>query len=86
LAGLTLSELSRYSAITITQLCQYERRQNGLTVPQLRLCKEILLGAVIERAELIQALIAREREKAAQIAVPKLSQAEGNTDVPGPDK
>jgi transcriptional regulator with XRE-family HTH domain len=75
LSGWSLSTLARYSAISIAQLCQYERSQNGLSVQQVRSCKEILLGGVVERAELIHALIAKERDKA-QIAASKHLQAE----------
>jgi hypothetical protein len=63
LCGWTLRTLSRYAEISLTQLSQFETRQNGLRADQLRLCKEILLGAVVERAEQIQSLIAKEQQK-----------------------
>src|SRR5438045_3406123 len=65
LAGLNLSTLARYANISISQLCEFENGLNGLRADQLQLCKEILLGAVVERAERIQIFIA-EQQKAAQ--------------------
>jgi transcriptional regulator with XRE-family HTH domain len=66
LAGLSLSTLARYSNVCVSQLCEFENRLNGLRADQLHLCREILLGAVVERAEQIQTFIAREQQKAAQ--------------------
>jgi transcriptional regulator with XRE-family HTH domain len=86
LAGWSLLTLARYSAISITQLSEYENCRNGLTVDQVVLCKEILLGGVLQQGELIQDFIGRQREKAALLAAPMHSLAEGNTHVAGPDK
>jgi transcriptional regulator with XRE-family HTH domain len=69
LCGWTLRTLSRYAGISLTQLCQFETGQNGLRTDQLRLCREILVGAVVERAERIQTFIAKEQQKAAQTAL-----------------
>jgi transcriptional regulator with XRE-family HTH domain len=84
LSGWSLSKLARYSAISITQLSQYENRRNGLTVDQVLLCKEILLGGVLQQGEVIQHFIAHQREKAALVAAPN-SQVAGDTHIPGPD-
>jgi transcriptional regulator with XRE-family HTH domain len=66
LCGWTLRTLSRYAEISLSQLSQFETGQNGLRADQLHLCREILLGAAVERAERIQTFIAREQQKAAQ--------------------
>jgi transcriptional regulator with XRE-family HTH domain len=66
LAGLNLSTLAQYARVSVTQLCEFENGLNGLRSDQLHLCREILLGAAVERAERIQTLIAREQQKAAQ--------------------
>jgi transcriptional regulator with XRE-family HTH domain len=68
LCSWTLRTLSRFAGISLTQLSQFETGQNGLRTDQLRLCREILLGAIVERAERIQTFIAREQQKAAQTA------------------
>ena len=68
LAGLNFETLSRFTDISKAQLSQYENARNGLREDQLQLCKQILLGAAVERAERIQTFIAREQEKAAQSA------------------
>jgi hypothetical protein len=68
LAGLNLSTLARYARVSVTQLCEFENGLNGLRTDQLHLCKEILLGAAVERAERIQNFIAKEQRKANRCA------------------
>jgi transcriptional regulator with XRE-family HTH domain len=76
LCGWTLRTLSRYAEISLTQLSQFETGQNGLRADQLRLCKEILLGAVVEREERIQTFIAKETQKATQTAALRYANSE----------
>jgi predicted transcriptional regulator len=69
LVGLSLATLSRYTDISKAQLCQYETATNGLRADQLQRCREILLGAAVERAEAIKTFITREQQKLTQTAV-----------------
>jgi predicted transcriptional regulator len=82
LVGLSLATLSRYTDISTAQLCQYETATNGLRSDQLQRCREILLGAAVERAEAIQTLISREQQKSAQTAALRyaISQPISSTD------
>jgi transcriptional regulator with XRE-family HTH domain len=63
LCGWTLATLSRYAEISIAQLSTYENGLSGLRADQVRLCMELLLGGIAERAEQIQNLIATAQQK-----------------------
>jgi transcriptional regulator with XRE-family HTH domain len=76
LYGLNLATISRYTDNSTTQLSQYENARNGLRADQLQRCREILLGAAVERAEAIQTFIRREQQKSAQTAALRYANSE----------
>jgi predicted transcriptional regulator len=76
LVGLSLATFSRYTDVSTAQLCQYETATNGLRADQLQRCREILLGAAVERAEAIQTFIRREQRKSAQTAALRYANSE----------
>jgi hypothetical protein len=60
--GGTLDMLSERTKLSKTQLSQYMNARNGLTVPQVTACKQVLLSIARDRSQMLSKLLAPEMD------------------------